>query len=54
VEKIILLKNKTKLRSSANLRNLYIIPDLASLEQKKNKQGFRQQLAELNKIEKKT
>ena len=52
-EKIVILKNKTKLRPTANpenIRKLYITPDLTPLEQKENK-ALRQQLAELNKTE---
>ena len=52
-EKITILKTKAKLRSSTNpenVRSLYITPDLAPLEQKKNK-VLRRQLADLNKNE---
>ena len=52
-EKVMILKNKLKLRSSNNtspVRNIFITPDYTPLEQKNNK-ALRQQLADMNKAE---
>jgi len=52
-EKVTILRNKSKLRSSSNpedVRNVFITPDFTPLEQKRNK-ALRQQLFDMNKAE---
>jgi len=52
-QKVTILRNKSKLRSSSNpedIRNVFITPDFTPLEQKRNK-ALRQQLLDMNKTE---
>ena len=53
-EKVTILRNKSKLRSSSypeDVHNVFITPDFTPLEQKRNNEALQQHLLDMNKME---